>query len=77
MQAWLSPGIIRHDTNDDPPPRLPILEVIADPFDPATEPALKYPPTEVVNLIPGLFSRPHLHGILCAERMAKLEVARH
>jgi hypothetical protein len=52
------------------------FEVITSPIDPATEPPLKDPTIEVVNLIAGLFTRPHLDRVLCAEGMAWFEVAR-
>jgi hypothetical protein len=53
------------------------LEIIADPVDPSAEPALKNPPTEVVDLIPGLFAWPDQDRVLCTKGMAKLEIAWH
>jgi hypothetical protein len=52
------------------------IKVIADPVNPSTKPALEDPPTKVMNLIPGGFTRPDLNRILCTERMTKLKVPR-
>jgi len=44
--------------------------------DSATEPALEDPSIEVMNLIAGFLTGPHLDRVLGAERMAWFEVAR-
>jgi hypothetical protein len=46
------------------------FEIVANPFDPATESALPDPSTEVINLISGLLTRPYLDRVLDAEGMA-------
>jgi len=53
------------------------LEIIPDMVDPATEPALKNPPAQVVQFIPGVFPGPNVYGIFGAVGVAILEIARN
>jgi hypothetical protein len=52
------------------------FKVIADAVNPPTEAALEDPATEVMDLIPGGFTRPGIDRILGTERMTQLEISR-
>jgi len=72
-----SEGAIAIINGKDPPRnrRLPAatsadFKIVADPVNPLTKMPLINPPTEIVNLILGIWSWPNLDGIRRTERMA-------
>jgi len=72
IQRHDPPGNERHSSSGPTD-----FEVITNPVDPPTELPFEYPTTEIVDLVPGVFTRPLLDRVLGTEGMAFLEVAGH